>query len=62
MYLVIRTVNVTSLDNNTTMQGFFCDDPIEVSKRLESGNFKAYKLDALQEVKEIIVKTEETLA
>lgn len=64
MYLVVRTENENMLGGGRkdTYDCFCMNDQVEVSKVLNSGRFKVYKLDGLQEVKEIMITAKEKVA
>lgn len=66
MYLVIE---IERLPNGMVreyhrgaLESFVSNDAVEVSKYLKTGRYKAFTLDALKEIKEIIVSTEEKMA
>jgi len=62
MYLVIKNIREGALGFNisgSTFDCFACNDPIEVSKMLETGRYTIYKLDGLPRVESIAISTQE---
>ncbi len=62
MYLAIQ-IKYTQYErtNPKCLNTHFINDPIVLSEVIKSGDFIVYKLDSLQQVKNVIVTTTEVL-